>query len=172
MARRRSKKMFRSPKLARRQARKRRSMISERRKKEFLWRGYTLEQLYELPLYPPEDDPDSACIATLMPARAKRSLSRGLSPECQKFLERVRSSYGIARSQRGVIRTHCRGMYVLPEMIGTTVGIHNGKNFVNVEIVPEMIGHALGEFASTRKSVTHTGPGVGATRSSQHVALK
>ena len=166
MARRRSKKMFRSPKLARRQARKRRSMISERRKKEFLWRGYTLEQLYELPLYPPEDDPDSACIATLMPARAKRSLSRGLSSECQKFLERVRLSNG------GVIRTHCRGMYVLPEMIGTTVGIHNGKNFVNIEIVPEMIGHALGEFASTRKSVTHTGPGVGATRSSQHVALK
>ena len=158
--------MFRSPKLARRQARTRRSLISERRKKEFLWRGYTLEQLYELPLYPPEDDPDSACIATLMPARAKRSLSRGLSAECQKFLERVRSSNG------GVIRTHCRGKYVLPEMIGTTVGIHNGKEFVNVEIVPEMIGHALGEFAGTRKSVTHTGPGVGATRSSQHVALK
>ena len=169
MARRRSKKMFRSPKLARRQARKRRSMISERRKKEFLWRGYTLEQLYELPLYPPEDDPDSACIATLMPARAKRSLSRGLSPECEKFRKRVKSSI---EGNGEVIRTHCRGMYVLPEMIGTTVGIHNGKNFVNVEIVPEMIGHALGEFASTRKSVTHTGPGVGATRSSQHVALK
>ena len=39
---RKSKKMFRSPKLARRQARKRRSQISERRKKEFLWRGYTM----------------------------------------------------------------------------------------------------------------------------------
>lgn len=166
MARRRSRKMFRSPKLARRQARKRRSMISERRKKEFLWRGYTLDQLHELPLYPPEDDPEAACIATLMPARAKRSLSRGLSSECQKFLDRVRSNNG------GVVKTHCRGMYVLPEMIGTTVGIHNGKGFVNVEIVPEMIGHALGEFARTRKSVTHTGPGVGATRSSQHVALK
>ena len=56
MARRRSKKVFRSPKLARRQARKRRSRISERRKKEFMWRGYTMEQLLELPLYPPEDD--------------------------------------------------------------------------------------------------------------------
>ncbi len=169
MARRRSKKTFRSPKLARRQARKRRSLISERRKKEFLWRGYTLEQLYELPLYPPEDDPDAECISTLMPARAKRSLAHmyeGLNPECEKLLEKIRSNDG------KVVKTHCRGMYVLPEMIGTTVGIHNGKNFVNVEIVPEMIGHALGEFASTRKSVTHTGPGVGATRSSQHVALK
>ena len=52
MARRRSKKVFRSPKLARRQARKRRSMISERRKKEFLWKGFSLDQLKELPLYP------------------------------------------------------------------------------------------------------------------------
>ena len=76
MARRRSKKVFRSPKLARRQARKRRSMISERRKKEFLWRGYNMEQLLELPLYPPEDDMEAICIATLMPSRAKRSLSR------------------------------------------------------------------------------------------------
>ena len=71
-----------------------------------------------------------------------------------------------------IVKTHCRGMHILPEMVGTTVGIHNGKDFVRVEIVPEMIGHALGEFAHTRKSVTHTGPGVGATRSSQHVALK
>ena len=42
----------------------------------------------------------------------------------------------------------------------------------NSMIIPEMIGHALGEFAMTRSSVTHTGPGVGATRSSTHVALK
>jgi small subunit ribosomal protein S19 len=167
MARRRSKKVFRSPKLARRQARKRRSKISERRKKEFLWRGYTIEQLKEMLLYPPEDDMDAPCIATLMPSRAKRSLSRGLSPECQKFLDRVRSN-----DNGKTVKTHCRGMYILPEMVGTRVGIHNGKDFVNVEIAPEMIGHALGEFAHTRKSVTHTGPGVGATRSSQHVALK
>ena len=53
-----------------------------------------------------------------------------------------------------------------------TIGSQNGKDFVNVEIIPEMIGHALGEFAVTRSSVTHTGPGVGATRSSTHVALK
>jgi small subunit ribosomal protein S19 len=63
-------------------------------------------------------------------------------------------------------------MYILPEMVGTTVGIHNGRDFINVEVIPEMIGHALGEFAPTRRPVTHTGPGVGATRSSKHVALK
>ena len=151
-------------------------MISERRKKEFLWKGFSLDQLKELPLYPWGNDmdpgdgdynPDTDCVANLMPSRARRSLSRGLNPECQKFLYKVRSN----DNGKGV-KTHCRGMYILPEMIGTTVGIHYGKDFVNVEIAPEMIGHALGEFAHTRKSVTHTGPGVGATRSSQHVALK
>ncbi len=162
----RKRRVFRTAKMARRQARKRRSRISERRKKEFRWRGYSLEELQEMPLYPPDEDPESPSIATLMPSRAKRTLARGLSPECEKLLERVRTSNG------NIVKTHCRGMYVLPEMVGTTIGVHDGQNFVKVEIMPNMIGHALGEFAKTRKSVTHTGPGVGATRSSQHVALK
>ena len=98
---RKSKKMFRSPKLARRQARKRRSTIAERRKKQFLWRGMTMEELIALPLYPPEDEPDAPCIATLMPSRAKRSLSRGLSEESEKFLEKVRA-YGGSK----MVKTH------------------------------------------------------------------
>ncbi len=168
---RRSKKAFRSPKLARRQARKRRSKISERRKKEFLWRGYTLDELLGMPLVPPEDDLEVISIASLMPSRAKRSILRmayeGLNPESEKLLEKIRASDG-----KGTIKTHCRGLYILPEMVGKTIGVHNGREFVNIEVVPEMIGHSLGEFAITRKSVTHTGPGVGATRSSTHVALK
>lgn len=162
----RKRRVFRSAKMARRQARKRRSKISERRKKEFRWRGYTIDELKEMPLYPPEDDLDAVSIATLMPSRVKRTLARGLDPECEKLLERIRNSNG------KTIRTHCRGMYILPEMVGSTLGVHDGQNFVNLEIIPPMIGHSLGEFAKTRKSVTHTGPGVGATRSSQHVALK
>ncbi len=162
----RKRRVFRSAKMARRQARKRRSKISERRKKEFKWMGYTMDELKDIPLYPPEEDPDAVSIATLMPSRVKRTLARGLSPECEKLLERVRNSNG------KTIRTHCRGMYILPEMVGSTIGVHDGQKFVNLEIIPPMIGHSLGEFAKTRKSVTHTGPGVGATRSSQHVALK
>jgi small subunit ribosomal protein S19 len=61
---------------------------------------------------------------------------------------------------------------VLPDFVGKTVAIHNGKEFVNVEIKPEMIGHYLGEFAMTRKTVKHSGPGVGATRSSKFMPLK
>ena len=116
----RKKKLFRSGKTARRQARKRRSTIAERRKKEFLWRGLNMEELSALPLYPPEDNPDATCIATLMPSRAKRSLSRGLSEEEEKFLEKIRANGGSK-----MVKTHCRSMYVLPEMVGTTIGVHN-----------------------------------------------
>ncbi|EQD36115.1 30S ribosomal protein S19P, partial [mine drainage metagenome] len=52
------------------------------------------------------------------------------------------------------------------------VQVHNGKEYVKFEIKPEMIGHYLGEFAQTRKSVKHSGPGVGATRSSKFMPLK
>jgi small subunit ribosomal protein S19 len=70
------------------------------------------------------------------------------------------------------IRTHARDMVILPEMVGTTIAVHNGKEFVPVEIVPEMIGHRLGEFAITNKRVVHGRPGVGATKSSMYVPLK
>ena len=101
----------------------------------------------------------------LLPSRARRSYARGLSEECEKLLEKFDNT-------SGMVRTHCRGMYIVPSMVGRTVGIHNGREFVKVDIQPEMIGHAMGEYAPTRKSVKHTGPGVGATRSSKHVALK
>ncbi|RLF88358.1 30S ribosomal protein S19, partial [Thermococci archaeon] len=61
---------------------------------------------------------------------------------------------------------------ILPEMVGMTIYVHNGKEFVPVEIKPEMIGHYLGEFAPTRKRVQHGAPGIGATRSSMFVAVK
>jgi small subunit ribosomal protein S19 len=57
-------------------------------------------------------------------------------------------------------------------MVGKSIGIYNGRDFVNIEVQPEMLGHYLGEFALTRRKPVHTGPGVGATRSSKHVALK
>ena len=162
----RKRKVFRTAKMARRQARKRRSKISERRKKEFLWRGIlhrgTAGSRYATGATASPDnedyDPDALSIATLMPSRVKRSLGRGLT-------ESARSSWRRSGKSNGkTVKTHCRGMCVLPEMVGSTIGVHDGQNFVNLEIAPPMIGHSLGEFAKTRKSVTHTGPGVGATR--------
>ncbi|MEM2861057.1 MAG: ribosomal protein S19 family protein, partial [Nitrososphaerota archaeon] len=70
------------------------------------------------------------------------------------------------------IRTHAREMVILPEMVGLTIHVHNGKEFIPVQITPEMIGHRLGEFSITNKRVQHGRPGVGATKSSMYVPLK
>jgi small subunit ribosomal protein S19 len=63
-------------------------------------------------------------------------------------------------------------MPILPSFIDHHIEIYNGKEFQRVDIQPNMVGHFLGEFALTRKKVTHTGPGVGATRSSKYMPLK
>ena len=131
------------------------------RKKEFKYRGYTFEELLNMSL---ED------FAKLLPARQRRSLKRGLSPEQKKLLRKIRLAKKGKYSKP--IRTHSRDMVILPEMVGMTIHVHNGKEFVPVEIKEEMIGHYLGEFALTRKIVQHGSPGVGATRSSMFVAVK
>lgn len=66
-----------------------------------------------------------------------------------------------------VVKTHLRDMIILPEMVGSMVGVYNGKTFNQVEIKPEMIGHYLGEFSITYKPVKHGRPGIGATHSSK-----
>jgi small subunit ribosomal protein S19 len=76
------------------------------------------------------------------------------------------------RDKESNIKTHCRNAVILPEMVGLTIGIHNGKSFVNVTIQEEMIGHYLGEFMLTRKGVKHSAPGIGATRSSAALSVK
>jgi small subunit ribosomal protein S19 len=64
----------------------------------------------------------------------------------------------IANTKPGeIIKTWSRRSSVVPEMIGHTFGIHNGKEHIPVKIVEEMVGHKLGEFAITRKFVRHGG---------------
>jgi len=125
------------------------------RPKEFRYRGYTLEELKNMPL-------DK--LAALLPARERRKIKRGFTEQEEKLLMKLK--------KKDSVRTHCRDMVVLPEMVGKVIYVHNGKEFVRVEIKPEMIGHRLGEFAQTRKFEKHSGPGVGATRSSKFVPLK
>lgn len=59
-----------------------------------------------------------------------------------------------------VVKTHLRDMIIVPEMIGSVIGIYNGKVFNSVEIKPEMTGHYLGEFSCSYKPVKHGRPGV------------
>ncbi|MEK6986331.1 MAG: 30S ribosomal protein S19 [Candidatus Thermoplasmatota archaeon] len=143
---------------ARRKVRKAKAVIETRSKKEFSYRGKSLEELQALPI---------AELLPLLPARTRRLYSRGLKPEELKFIEKV------AESGPGeVTRTHFRHIGILPRMVGKIVGVHAGKEFLPVTIAPDMIGHRLGEFAITTKTVVHSGVGVGATRGSKHVPLK
>jgi len=132
--------------------------------KEFKYRGYTIEQLQSMSM----DE-----FISLLPSRQRRSLLRGLSPEQKTLLTKIRQAKEAMRQgKRTLIKTHCRDMVILPEMVGLTIHVHNGKEFVPVEIKPEMIGHYLGEFAITNKPVKHGTPGIGASRSSMYVPLK
>ena len=161
---RKKKKSFMTPKASRRKARKRLSTTTGRVKKEFTYRGYTMEELSQMELWPSEGSDNS--VIELLPSRARRSIGRGMSVENEHFLDRVR------RNSSTTVRTHRRDMPILPEFVGRRIAIHNGQHFIELDVKPEMIGHYLGEFALSRKNVAHSGPGVGATRSSKHVALK
>ncbi|WP_049924673.1 30S ribosomal protein S19 [Halopiger djelfimassiliensis] len=132
------------------------------REGEFTYRGYTLEELQEMEL---EE------VAELLPARKRRSIQRGLSVEKQKLLEEAREK-GEEETANAPIRTHLRDMPILPEFVGLTFEVYDGQSFERVRIEPEMIGHYLGEFQLTRKSVEHGQAGIGATRSSKFVPLK
>jgi len=132
--------------------------------KEFLYRGLTLKQLESISM----DE-----FIHLLPSRQRRSLKRGLSAEQRKLLENIRIAKESMRQGKSVtIKTHARDMIILPEMVGVTLLVHSGKEFVSFTITPEMIGYYLGEFAITNKPVRHGTPGIGASRSSMYVPLK
>jgi small subunit ribosomal protein S19 len=150
-----SKKGFKSSARSRRKARRKKIEI---KKKAFAYRGLSLEELQKLTL---EE------FIPLLPSRMRRTLKRGLTVKQEKLLKDIEK--GDSGKQ---IRTHCRDMVILPSFVGHTINVHNGKEFQRVDIQPNMIGHYLGEFALTRQKVSHTGPGVGATRSSKFMPLK
>jgi small subunit ribosomal protein S19 len=129
---------------------------------EFSYRGHTLDELQEM---------DVEEVAELLPARQRRSITRGLSVEKEKLLDEAREA-GEEETANDPIRTHLRDMPVLPEMVGLTFAVYTGQSFERVKVEPEMLGHYLGEFQLTRTSVEHGQAGIGATRSSKFVPLK
>lgn len=64
---------------------------------------------------------------------------------------------GLKPDDKTVIKTWSRASEISPEMVGFIFGVHNGKDFIPVRIVEEMVGHRLGEFSLTRKFVRHGG---------------
>jgi small subunit ribosomal protein S19 len=127
-----------------------------RRREEYTYRGFTIGELVQMA---PSDQ------VKIMPARVRRKFLRGLTRDEEDLLSRVRSG-------DPKVRTHLRSMIVMPEMVGKTIEIHNGREFMRVDIQPEAVYHYLGEFALTRHKVAHGAAGIGATRSSKYVPLK
>jgi small subunit ribosomal protein S19 len=112
--------------------------------KEFSYRGHSLANLTGMSM----DE-----FINLLPARQRRSLQRGLTPEQRVLLEKLREAKEAKKQGKDVnLKTHVRDLIILPEMVGVKIQIHNGKEFV--------------------KPVRHGTPGIGASRSSMYVPLK
>ena len=123
---------------------------------DFKYRGKTLSELQAMPL---KD------FTKLVNARARRNLLRNeADPFYQKFEKGVKTTKSI--------RTHKRDIIITPKMVGTVINVYNGKEFLPVTIVAEMLGHYLGEFALTRKRIRHGKAGIGATKSSTAISKR
>ena len=84
-------------------------------------------------------------------ARARRKINRGLKRRPMGLIKKLRKAKQEAKPNEkpDLVKTHLRDMIVVPEMIGSVIGIYSGKEFNQVEIKPEMVGHYLGEFSIT-----------------------
>ena len=133
--------------------------------RKFAYRGVDLDQLMDLP---------SDKLVELFPCRIRRRFARGLKRKPMALIKRLRKAKKeTAQDEKPeTIKTHLRNMIIVPEMIGSVVGVYNGKVFNQVEIKPEMVGFYLGEFSISYKPVKHGRPGIGATHSSRFIPLK
>ncbi len=112
-------------------------------RKEFTYRGMRIDQLQRLSV---EE------FARLIPSRERRSLLRGFTQAEKNLLSKLQ--------KRNSVKTHAREMVIIPAMVGKTVLVHTGKEYVPVEINEEMVGIRLGQFVLTRKIAKHASPGV------------
>lgn len=104
-------------------------------------------------------------------SRNRRTLKRlKKNPKLKKFMEKV--SRIKKENPKKMIKTHLRDAVIMPEWVGLTFGIYNGKEYRKIEITTRMVGNRLGDFAHSTGRVLHSGPGVGATRGSKFVPLK
>jgi small subunit ribosomal protein S19 len=126
----------------------------------YLYRGKTAEELQAL---------SPAEFQKMVPSRQRRSLKRQgmVYKELQEKVERIRK-----KDSAKVIRTDTREAVILPSWLGLRFAVHNGKEFKDIKILPEMIGHRLGEYVFSTKRVQHSAPGIRATRGSKFLSVK
>jgi small subunit ribosomal protein S19 len=130
----------------------------EIQKKQYIYRGKQVDELKEL---------EAREFAKYLPSRQRRSVLRNFQV-IEDFVKRAK----IKLEKGKKIRTHQRDIIIVPQLIGMTIQVHNGKNFNPVLIEPEMLGHRLGEMSGTRSKVAHSKAGIGATKGSKHKAKK
>ncbi len=82
-----------------------------------------------------------------------RSLKKGpyVNPKILKKIKDLKSG------DKTIIKVWDRSCTITPEMVGFTIGVHNGRQHIPVYVVENMVGHKLGEFSPTRKFVSHGG---------------
>ena len=124
--------------------------------KEFSFHGKTFEEIKTMSLTE---------FANLIPSQERRKIRSGFTEQEKKLLELVHKG-------KNNLKTHCREMVIIPEFVGKNISVYNGKDFLPLIIEKEMLGHRLGEFALTRKKVSHSSPGIGATRSSASLSVR
>ncbi|KAG5647460.1 hypothetical protein DXG03_009391 [Asterophora parasitica] len=119
----------------------------------FSYRGVELDKLLDL---------SNEEFVELVHARARRRFQRGLKRRPMGLIKKLRKAKKEAppNEKPAVVKTHLRDMIIVPEMIGSVVGIYNGKVFNSVEIKPEMTGHYLAEFSCSYRPVKHGRPGL------------
>ena len=128
----------------------------ELKKKEFKYRGMTVQELQAL---------DVREFAKHAHSRARRTLLRNFQ-EIEDFISRSKK-----KQEKGKkIKTHKRDLVIVPQLIGLKIGVYSGREFVYVEITGEMLGHKLGEFAPSRGKIKHSSAGVGGTKGTRAAA--
>mmetsp|Transcript_22989 Transcript_22989/g.40712 ORF Transcript_22989/g.40712 Transcript_22989/m.40712 type:complete len:149 (+) Transcript_22989:82-528(+) len=133
--------------------------------KKFSYRGVDLDKLLDL---------THEELMNMVHSRARRRFNRGLKRKPMALIKKLRKAKKEAAPMEkpATVKTHLRNMIIVPEMIGSVVGVYNGKSFTTVEIKPEMLAHYLAEFSITYKPISHGRPGIGATNSSRFIPLK
>ncbi|VVB70165.1 30S ribosomal protein S19 [uncultured archaeon] len=126
--------------------------------KKFNYKGKTIEEIKVMSL----DE-----FIKLLPSNLRRTMLRE-GWQVKNFMKKL----GKSLAKNKPIKTQMREIPVLPAMIGSRIKIYNGKEWVEISVIPEMLGHRLGEFSIPIKMVKHSGPGIGATRGSKSVELK
>jgi len=125
-------------------------------RKQFTFKGKTLEELKGMGVRE---------FANMLKSRRKRTILRQFQ-KIEDFINRAKEKI----SKNKPIKTHQRDLIIVPQMVGMKIGVHNGKNFEQVQVVGEMLGHVFGEFSLTRSKVKHGQAGIGATKGSKSQA--